>query len=323
MAVLPVIGPRIAGVPGIDSANIKSYSPAQSAAFREAGFIQLITTGTATGKVVQVSSGALLNVAGPVFAAPISINSTAAVTNGNITITGVVSASAPAAQYYVFATYTATGIIESVPGPEFIVSCAAGFMFSVNVASASAPAGATNFAVYVATYEGGELLQQATKTTTALGAAFSVPFPLTNSVGVNQAPTNATTNVAGIALQDSQSVWAVGVGGGFTVGNIQSTFGGWMPGPNLGPIDPSQLLAASLTNGQIFEVCLLTPWSNALIGSQVSLTLDTSGWHGVSVTGANPFAVITGKAFGSPADVGGVSDTNVRVNCIALASAVI
>lgn len=323
MAVLPVIGPRIAGVPGVDSANIKSYSQAQFAAFREAGFVQLITTGTTTAKVLQVSSGALANIAGPVFASPVSLNSTAAVTNGNITVTGVVSAGAPAQSTYVFTTYTAAGIIESLPGPEFIVNTAAGFTFSVNVLAAAAPAAATNFAVYASQYEGGELLQQATKTTTALGTAFTVPSTLVNSVGINQAPTNATTGIAGIALADSQSLWATGVGGSFTAGGISQPLGAWMPPPTLGPIDPSQSLVATLVNAQPFEICLSTPWSNALVGSQVSLTLDTTGWHVVSVTGANPFAVITGKATGSAADVGSVNDTNVRVNCTAIATAVI
>jgi len=324
VAVLPVLGPKIAGVPGIDSAFIKSYNLAQSAAWRDASFGQLITTGTAgTTKSVQVSSGTLANIAGPVFATPVSINSTAATTNGNITITGVVTAGAPAAIYYVFATYTAAGIIESLPGAEFIVNTAAGFTFSVNVLAAGAPAAATNFAVYVSQYEGGELLQQATKTTTALGTAFTIPFPLTNSVGVNIAPTNATTNIVGIALHDSQSLWATGVGGGFTAGGISNLLGAWMPPPTLGPIDPSQALFTSLVNGQVFEATFVQPWSNAYIGQPVSLVLDPSGWHTVSDTGGNQFATIIGKATGVGSDVGGVNDTNVRVQCVALASAVI
>lgn len=324
MAVLPVIGPHIAGVPGIDSALIKSYSLAQNAAWREAGFLQLITTGTATGKGLAVSSGALAGVAGPAWnGGQLSINSTAAVVSGAVTVTGVNSAGAPPTTTYVFLTYTAAGVIESLPGPEFIVNTAANFTFSIAVAAAGAPAAATNFAMYESVYEGGELLQQATKTTTALGAAFTSPVPLTNSVGINQAPTNATTTIVGIALHDSQSLWATGVGGAFTAGGISQLLGAWMPPPTLGPIDPSQGLVCSLVNAQPFEACLVQPWSNAFIGSAVSLVLDASGWHTVSISGGNQFATIVGKAFGSPADVGGVNDTNVRVNCVAISTAVI
>lgn len=313
MAVLPAKGPAIQGIPGIDSPLPKSYFLAQAAAWREAGFGQLITTGTTTGKTVQVSSGALLNIAGPIFPQPLSVSSTAAVTNGNITVTGVVTANAPAALYYVFATYTAAGIIESLPGAEFAVSCAAGYTFSVNVLAAGAPAAATNFAAYVSTYEGGELLQQATKTTTALGTAFTIPYPLTNSVGVNQAPTNATGNIVGIAMHDSQSLWATGVGGGFTAGGITNLLGAWMPPPTLGPVDPAQALFVSLINSQPFEISLLQPWSNGLIGSTAGILLDASGWHVADNTQANKVITIAGKATGVSTDVGQVNDTYVRV----------
>jgi hypothetical protein len=314
VAVLPVIGPRTCGVPGVDSQNYKSYSLAQAAAFREADFVRLVTTGTTTGKTLQVSSGALLNVAGPVFASTISVNSTAAVTSGVVTVTGVVTAGAPAAVYYVFLTYTAAGIIESLPGPEFLVNCAAGYTFSVNVASGQA--GATNFAAYVSTYEGGGLLQQATKTTTALGAAFTIPYPLTNSVGLNRAATGSNTSIAGIALHDSQSLFATGVGASFTAGNISNLFGAWANPPPANPIDPSQALVTSLTNGQIFEISLLQPWTNSLIGTAAGITLDSSGWF-VADTTQSTFFTITGKVVGAYSDVGGLNDTYARVYAVA------
>lgn len=315
MAVLPAKGPAIKGVPGIDSPLPNSYFLAQGATWREAAIGQLITTGTTTGTTLAVSSGTLANVAGPVFATPVSINSTAAVTNGNITITGVVSAAAPAAIFYVYTTYTYAGPNESLPGPEFIVNVAAGFTFSVNVLAAGAPATATNFAVYVSTYEGGELLQQATKVTTALGTAFTIPFPLTNSVGVNKAPTNATGNIVGIGMHDSQSLWATGVGGGFTAGGISNLLGAWMPPPPLGPVDPAQALFTSLVNEQPFEICLLQPWTNALIGTTAGITLDASGWHVADTSQTNKVLTIQGKAVGVASDVGNPGDTYARVYC--------
>ena len=316
MAVIQISGPRLIGVPGIDSLNYKAYSLAQGAAFREASFVRLVTTGTTTGKTLQASSGALLNVAGPNFTVPVSINSASVTTSGPITITGVASAGAAASISYVFVTYTAAGIIESLPGTEFIVNCAPGWTFSVNVTATGAPAGATNYAVYVSQYEGGELLQQATKTTTALGTAFTVPASLVNSVGLNIAPTGSNTSIAGIALHDSQSLWATGVGSGFLAGGISNLLGAWANPPPLAPIDPSQALVASLINGQPFEISLLQPWSNALVGTPAGITLDASGWH-VADTTAATFFTITGKSVGVLTDVGMLNDTYTRVTAVA------
>lgn len=318
MAVIPVVSPRICGVPGIDSPLVRSYNLQQGAAYRGADFLILKVTGTDSAATrLAVSSGTLANVAGPVFAAPISINSTAAVTNGNITITGVVSASAPAAIYYVYTTYTYAGPNESLPGPEFIVNCAAGYMFSVNVLAAAAPATATNFAVYVSTYESGELLQQASKVTTALGTAFSVVYPLTNSTGMTRAIAGSSASIVGISLHDSQSLWATGVGGGFTAGGISNLLGAWMPPPTLGPIDPSQGLVTSLINGQPFEISLVQPWTAALLGQPAGLNIDATTGFFVADTTQTTFFTIIEKVFGSPTDVGGSTDTGSRVKCVA------
>lgn len=318
MATLPVVGPRIGGVPGIDSPLVRSYNPIQSPVFREADFLFLKTVGANSAATrISASSGALAGAPGPVFNATISVNSTAAVTSGNITVTGVATAGAPAAIYYVYATYTAAGPVESLPGNEFIVNCAAGFTFSVQVNTAGAPAAATNFAVYVSTYESGELLQQANKLTTALGAAFTVPFPLVNAVGVQRAAAGTNTNIVGISMHDSQSVWAMGVGAGFTAGNISNLLGAWMPPPTLGPIDPSQMLVASLINAQPFEISLIQPWTSAMIGAVAGLNIDpTTGWFVADTTQATFFTIVD-KVFGSPADVGGINDINVRVKCVA------
>lgn len=318
MATLPVVGPRIIAVPGIDSVNIKSYPLQQGAAWRESDFLTLTTVGAVTAKTLAASSSTLLNVAGPVFGQSLSVSSTAAVTNGNITITGVVTAGAPAATYYVYCTYTAAGPIESLPGPEFIISCAAGFTFSVNVATAGRPATATQFAVYASVYEGGELLQQATKVTTNTGTAFTVGATagaLVNSVGVNRSASNDHASIVGIAIHDSQALYETGVGGSFTAGNISNLLGAWANPPTLAPSDPGQGLVVTLVNGQPFEISLLQPWTNALVGAAFGLTLDATGWF-VADTGATAVGIINGLAGGFLGDTGGSTDIYARVRCI-------
>ena len=318
MAVLPVISPRAVGQPGIDSPSYRSFSLAPAAAFREGDFVRQPTVGTVTGNTPAPTGGLFTGgFVGPTFSGVASINSTAAIVSGAVTITGVATASAPAATYYNVLTYTAAGT-ESQIGAEFIVSCAAGFTYSVNVASAGSPTGSTNFAVYVSQYEGGEVLQQASRTTTALGAAFTVAISgsLVNSIGTNRCLSSSSTLIQGIALHDSAALYALGAGGSFTAGNIPNLLGAWMPPPTLGPIDPSQALVVSLLNNQPFEISLVQPWNNALIGSAVGITLQSNGYFAADTT-ATAFGVIQSKSVGVPSDVGGVGDTFSRVVCIA------
>src|SRR5271166_2741678 len=161
MALIPYFEPFYVGTGPINAVNQIPYPVAQNGIWRRGGFLINQTTGTGgSAKLPQASSSTLLNVAGPVGQS-VTVTSTAAqtlVTNGNtVTITGVVSAAAPAASYYVELSFTAAGPIESLVSNEFIVNCAAGFIFSVNVSAAGAPATAANYAVYVGIYPGGEL----------------------------------------------------------------------------------------------------------------------------------------------------------------------
>ena len=312
MSAYPVLGPRLVGRGGVGDSSFKtlSFSPAQNEAFADGDFVQILTTGAVTGKT-SIPAGALAAVPGPVFGGPANINSTAAFTVGNITVTGVASAGAPAQSFYVFATYTAAGI-ESLAGPEFVVNCAPGFTFSVNVLAAAAPAAADHFAVYSSAIPGGELLQQATKTTTALGTAFTVPATLVNSVGLNRAPNGANSNV-GFVINDSAEVYATGLGGSFSSGGLQQPMGAWMPGPTLGSIEPMQSLVVSLI-GTPLEINFLQPWNESLINSTVGISLDASGYY-VADSTQNPIFYIQGKV-GAP-DNGGVGDTYVRVVVLA------
>ena len=319
MAVLPIIPPRLVGAPGLDSPVPRVYSLAPGAVFREGDFGIITATGTVTG-AQPAPTGSLATSVGPTFSGVASFSSTATLTSGPVTLIGVTTSGAPAQSYYVILTYTAAGT-ESAIGAEFVVSCAAGYTFSINVASAGAPTGSTNFAAYISTYQGGELLQQASRTTTALGAAYPVTSPLSPNVGVARALTNsvgtASTPITGIALADSQALWATGVGGSFTAGNIANLLGAWMPAPTLGPIDPSQAIFVSVANGQPIEICLLQPWNNSLIGSGCGLNLTSAGYFVADTAQSNKIFTIVAKEFGSPADVGGVGDTYSRVQVIA------
>lgn len=297
MAVLPVIPPRLVGVAGLDSPQIASYSLLQGAAFREADFLTLATTGAIS---TPSPTGSMATVAGPAASA-ITIGTTAA-------------AGAPAATYYVITTYTATSN-ESLPSAEYLINCAAGTVPTVNVASAGAPAAATNFAAYIGVYSGGEALQQATKTTTALGATFNAAYPLTNNTGANRAASNVSANIVGIALHDSAAIYAQGVGGSATAGGLGNLLGTWVNPPPLGGIDPQQCLVAKLTNNVPLEISLKQAYYPALIGAAVGLTLDTSGYF-VADTTATAVAKIVNHPAGVTTDVGANGDTFARVQVL-------
>lgn len=320
MAVLPVISPRVVGTGGIDTGNIRAYSLGAAAAFREGDFVYLPSTTTVTPN----PTGALASYTGPTFAGIAQVNANAVSTplvSGNVTITGIAQAGAPAQTYYNILTYasSASGAQESLPGTEFIVNCAAGYTYSVNVTSAGGT-GAGYYSAYASYTEGSEVLQTATTGRIAINTPtliFNSTTKLVYSTGLQQCPAAANTNITGLALHDSQSLWAYGVGGSYTAGGISQLLGAWMPPPTLGPVDPQQALVVSALNNQVFEVSIQQTWTNALIGSAVGILLDaTSGYMAFNTSAANKPAIIVSKAFGAPSDVGGVGDTNVRANII-------
>lgn len=306
MAALAYVSPRLPGVPGIDSTNIRSYSLAQGAAFREGDVLQLITTGTI---VTPNPTGSTLgpNVPGP---------TSSAITLGTTTASG-----APAATYYILLTYTLTSN-ESATSLEQVVNVPAGYVPTVNVASAGAPAGATNYAAYIGLYPGGETLQQATRTTTALGTAFTTPYPLTNNQGVNEGATNPSASIVGIALQDSAAMYATGVGGSYTAGGLNQVLGAQGGPPPLTPLYPWQALVGSLLNSQPLEISLKQAWYPSLQGTTVGLTYDTASgwWIADNSVGNNTIASIQSKVVAP--DAGGPGDTGARV-VITFQSAVI
>lgn len=218
-------------------------------------------------------------------------------------------------------TYTATAK-ESPVSAEFIQNCPAGFVPQVTVASAGAPAGATNYAVYASVMEGAETLQQATKTTTALGANFTLPNPLINPSGITRAASNANSGIAGLTLHDSGALYATGVGGSNTAGGINQLLGTWGNPPPLGGFDAAQALVVPLILSQAVEISLKQPWTSGLSGSQAGLTLDTSQQAaGVFIADTTATACLT---ILERLDLGGaVNDTGARVRAIFNAAAVI
>lgn len=321
MAVLPIIPPRIVGVPGIDSPAPRAWYPAPAAAWREGAILQLVTTGTI---VTPTPASTLATTAGPSLGGlgPFSITSSSfSVTAGNLTVAGASASSAPAATYYCIVAYTASGL-ESLPSAEFACSCPAGVVPKITVASAGAPGSATDWALFAGLFSGSECLQQATTTTTALGSSFTMPWTLTNSQGVNNGASNMNSGIVGLAMHDVAATYGPafgttnaggGIGGSFTGGAIGNELGTWANPPPLGPPDPQQALVLSVANQVPVEISLKQAYYNVLIGSSVGITLDSTSGYFYADTGATACGTISDKVWGSPADVGGVGDQYGRI----------
>lgn len=312
---IPFIAPRVTGIPGIDSPVPRAFFPQWTAGgqatFREADFVvtNAALTGGAAG-VFPFPQGSMAALPGPV---------TSAITFGQGAVAG-----APAATYYIVVAYSAA-TNESLISQEYVINSLAGFVPTVNVAAAGAPGAATNFVVFTSHYSGGETLQQASLTTTALGATFTHANPLINASGIVRAATSSSTLIVGISAQDSQAIWATGVGGSQTGGNIANLLGAWANPSPLGLPDPQELLVDSLLNFAPFEISFTQPWSNGYIGSQAGLRLDVAQQAAgifVADTTSTACMVIKGLAGGAESDVGGqVGDTGVRILAYLLASA--
>lgn len=247
--------------------------------------------------------------------------STAGPAASAVTLGTTAAAGAPAATYYILVSYTATSN-ESLASQEFVVNCAAGNVPTVNVASAGAPGAATNFACYASVVQGAETLQQASKTTTALGATFTLANPLINPSGIGRAASNANSGICGLTLHDSAALYASGIGGSNTAGGIANLLGTWGNPPPLGGPDAQQALVASLVNGQPIEISLKQPWLSSLEGAAAGLTLDTSQQAaGVFIADTTATACLT---ILERLDLGGNPlDTGARLRAIFNASAVI
>ncbi len=270
-------------------------------------------------------TGALATAAGPSLgAAPVPfqlVTSSTSITQGVVTVTATATG-APAIPftYYCVVTYTATGT-ESLVSVPFVINAPAGLLPIVSVSATGEPTGATNFALYAGVYYGAYALQQATRTTTATGATFTLAYPLTNSNGVNQAPSNVTTNIVGIALGDSGSVYALGIGGSAAAGGYNQTLGIWANPPALGSSPEVQYGYVASLVGATFEISLKQAWYPNLIGASIGITLDAaSGWH-IADTTATQCGIINGKVTGagqysSYDEVGGYGEAGARVICL-------
>lgn len=307
---IPYISPRLVGVPGIDSPTPRGYYPAPSAAFREGDVLKVTTVGT----ILTPTPGGAGNFgtnAGP---------ATSAITFGSASTSG-----APAQAYYIVVTYTATSK-ESLPSAEYVVFAPAGTTPTVTVAVAGAPTGTTNFATYVGLYPGSEALQDTTTTTTATGSAFTIPWPFTNSKGVNRAASNVNSSIAGLALHDSAAIFQSGIGGSGTAGGPGNLLGYWVNPPPLGPPDPLQDLVASLMSPAIIEISLKQPYYTALNGTTCGFTLDTSQQAAgifIADTTATTALTILGAIGGAESDVGGgPGDTGTRIKAIVSTGAI-
>lgn len=268
-------------------------------------------TYTTTGTIVTApgtggGTGALAGVAGPLPAA--------------VTFTQTATANAPGGTYYIIVTYAATGA-ESGPSQEFVVNSLPGFMPTVNVAAAGAPAAATSYNYYVGLFPQTEAKQNGA--IVALGTPTTVPNPLTNTAGINQAASNVAV-VYGLAVNSSLATYYSGTGGSFAV-NEHSLFGATTSQPPMNPAEVYMGYVIKLFPYLPVEISLVNSvaWSQLLVGTQVGLTLDaTTGWFVADPTQSNKVATIVQSADGDFRTLGQTGDYGKRVLINFLTSAV-
>lgn len=275
---------------------------AQGAAWRRGDFLQNIVTGTLSTPPLS-GTGALATSAGPLPAA--------------ITTSFTASAGAPAQSYYGQVSYTEAGQESQLSAP-FIINVPAGFLPTVSVAAAGAPAGATNFAAYLGLQAGYPSLQQASRTTTALGATFTATNPLANSSGWNRSVTNPNAGLVGMAVAASNENFFDGAGGSFNIGAGSRT-GANATMPPLAPTDVNLFYVAGLGQGQLFEINLsqAVAFYPSLVGTTAGLALDaTSGFWFADPNGSNKILNIVdyrpGVATG-PTNQGTIGDGGTRI----------
>lgn len=304
MATIAYSPARIVGSPSIREPKPFVVLPAQNAAWRAGDILIQSTTGTFTAPP-SVGVGAGLASASAPAASAVTLGTSA-------------SAGAAAATYFIQVTYTATGQ-ETVPSQIFIQNCPAGTVPTVNVASAGAPAAATNFAAYIGLLPGNLSLQQATKTTTALGSTFTAAYPLTNSQGANKCATNVSSGILGIAQTDSNALYFSGIGGSMTAGQASSLLGATNTVAPLTPQEAPYLYVTGLGYGQLVEMNLNqnTALTLNLIGSTAGINIDsTTGFPTIDPTQSNKIFTITDfrqGVFIGPTASGTLGDLGARV----------
>lgn len=297
----------------VGAANVKEPkqilgAPAQLAVWRAGDILISKTTGTITAPPATASTGtgSLASTLAP-----------GATGSNAVTITNTTTSGAAAATYYIIVTNTYAGG-EGPPSQLYVQNCPAGYTPSITVASSGAPAAATDFAAYVGVEPGYLSLQQATKTTTALGSAYVVPATLTNNIGWARAATGSSTNIIGMAVNDSNATYFDGGGGSFLAGNNASRLGATSALPPLTPFEAPGGYAITLGGGQLIEMSLVntTAWSPSLLYSAVGLTLDATTGFFIADPGQTQVATIVDHRDGAyigPTGTGTTGDTGVRV----------
>jgi hypothetical protein len=294
---IPYLMPQWAGNPSFEAPVQQSYVPAPSAFWREGD----VLISTPTGTIVNppgLGVGTGVGVAGPLASA--------------VTVTQTVTANAPGGSYYYVLTYTGTSTNESLPGTEFVVNSLPGYLPTISVAAAGAPAMATGFAVYASKLPGYEVRQS---TGTTLGSTVTVANPFANSIGVQRAATNPSTNIVGIAVNDSNANFFSGIGGSINVGN-QSLYGATVTVPPLTPNEAYTAYVVKLQGFTYWEFSLRQTytWTPALIGTTCGLTLDTvSGFWVVDPSANGAICTIINSSDGVQSVVGSIGDLGKRV----------
>jgi hypothetical protein len=267
----------------IQQPNPRSMYLAQNAAWRRGDFVQKINTGTVTAPP-QAGVGTGAGIAGP---------ATSAITFGTAASTG-----APATTYYIMVTYHGSSTNESEPSQEYAVSVGPNLVPTIVVASAGEPAFATLFSAYVGIFPGGESLQG---TTTATGSTYTVVYTLANNGGANRSVTNPSTNILGLADNDSNALFFAGVGGAVQPAYLPA-FGQTVNVPPFDPPETIQPAVITLGNGQLFEINLksTTAYYPTLDGTTAGLALDsTTGYWYLDTAGSNAICTIQGKVVGA------------------------
>lgn len=283
--LIPYYEPQLAPTDSKIQPNTALVTPIQGAGWKRGDIVVQQTVGTATLPPGN-GTGTLAGVAGPLASA---------VTLGTYAVAG-----APTQTYWIVVTYAASGG-ESQASQEFTITCPAGYVPSVTVASAGAPGAATSFNWYASILPGSELKQNAAIVT--LGTASNGANPLTNAVGANVGATNLSGNILGLAQTDNLSSFGAYPGGSFV--SPQNAFGATSDFPPMTPSELSQLYIVTLYN-QPLEISLVqsASLSQALVGTQVGLNWASATGGGTIVTAdpsqSNKVATIVGIAQGVP-----------------------
>lgn len=292
MAV-PYVMPRVFGVPGVNSPTIANYQKAQNAAFKAGDLLALVTTGS----IVNPNPNASIAAA----SGPIMPN----VAGSPVTITNVAQAGAVAQAYYIILTYVGAGSIESLPSLEYLFSSPAGFTPNIVVTSVGSPVNSTGTGTYIGLVPGSEAQQAAS---TNFTVAYHQAATLANYQGVNQAATNASANIVGLALHGSDAVWATGVGGSSTAGANRNVLGVTANPPPIGGPENFGVNVVKLLASQPLVMSLVQPYYNNV--TAVGLLLDTvSGKFVLDSSQSNKIFTISG-----PLDMIDTSNSSGGVN---------